>query len=199
MLALAASRVEPRERYGKDDESGLCLLGFLAFSDPPRADVRETLAALAALGVQVKIVTGDNRLVAAHLARAVGLPVERVLTGRELGELSDEALWHLAPQVAVFAEVDPNQKERVILAFKKTGHVVGYLGDGINDAPALHAADVGISVDEAVDVAKEAADFVLLDHGLDVAAARASRSAAARSRTRSSTSRSRRARTSGTC
>ena len=168
VLALAASDVEPRERYGKADESGLCLLGFLAFSDPPREDARETLAALAALGVQVKIVTGDNRLVAAHLARAVGLPVDRVITGRDLGELRDEALWHLAPQVAVFAEVDPNQKERVILALKKTGHVVGFLGDGINDAPALHAADVGISVDEAVDVAKEAADFVLLEHGLGV-------------------------------
>ena len=168
VLALAASEVAPRERYGKADEAGLCLLGFLAFSDPPRKDVRETLAALAALGVQVKIVTGDNHLVAAHLARAVGLPSERVLTGRDLGELRDEALWHLAPQIAVFAEVDPNQKERVILALKKTGHVVGFLGDGINDAPALHAADVGISVDEAVDVAKEAADFVLLEHSLDV-------------------------------
>ena len=168
VLALAASDVAERERYGKYDEAGLCLFGFLAFSDPPREDARAALAALAALGVQVKIVTGDNHLVAAHLARAVGLPADRVLTGRDLGELRDEALWHLAPQVAVFAEVDPNQKERVILALKKTGHVVGFLGDGINDAPALHAADVGISVDEAVDVAKEAADFVLLEHSLDV-------------------------------
>jgi Mg2+-importing ATPase len=123
---------------------------------------------LAALGVRVKIVTGDNRYVAAHLAQAVGIASARVITGRELGQLRDEALWQSAPDIDVFAEVDPNQKERIILALKKTRHVVGFLGDGINDAPALHAADVGISVDEAVDVAKEAADFVLLERGIGV-------------------------------
>jgi Mg2+-importing ATPase len=116
----------------------------------------------------VKIITGDNRYVAAHLARAVGVHSPRVLTGRELNALRDEALWQCAPDVDLFAEVDPNQKERIILALKKTRHVVGFLGDGINDAPALHAADVGISVDEAVDVAKEAADFVLMERGIGV-------------------------------
>ncbi len=168
VIALATSEVAPKERYGKADEAALVLQGFLAFSDPPREGVRETVAALAALGVQVKIVTGDNHLVAVHLARTVGLPAERMLTGGDLGQLRDEALWQIAPQIGVFAEVDPNQKERVILALQKSGHVVGFLGDGINDAPALDAADVGISVDDAVDVAKEAADFVLLEHSLDV-------------------------------
>jgi Mg2+-importing ATPase len=168
VLAVAVGEPPERSRYTQADEQGLCLVGFLAFSDPPRADARETLAALGALGVRVKIITGDNRYVAAHLARAVGIAASRVITGRELNELRDEALWRTAPEVDLFAEVDPNQKERIILALKKTRHVVGFLGDGINDAPALHAADVGISVDEAVDVAKEAADFVLMKRGLGV-------------------------------
>jgi Mg2+-importing ATPase len=106
--------------------------------------------------------------VARHLAGAIGIGAPRTLTGRELNALRDEALWRIAPDVDLFAEVDPNQKERIILALKKTRHVVGFLGDGINDAPALHAADVGISVDEAVDVAKEAADLVLLERGIGV-------------------------------
>ena len=105
---------------------------------------------------------------ARHVAEAVKLPLKGVLTGRELNDLHDEALWHLAERTTLFAEVDPNQKERIILALQKTGHVVGYMGDGINDAPALHAADVGISVDTAVDVAKDAADFVLLKQDLDI-------------------------------
>gem|GEM_PF-1410004 len=104
----------------------------------------------------------------ATLAEAAGIKVKRIITGGELLAMKDEALWHLAPKVTLFAEVDPNQKERIIIALQKTGHVVGYLGDGINDAPALHAADVGISVDQAVDVAKEAADFVLMEHDLEV-------------------------------
>jgi Mg2+-importing ATPase len=106
--------------------------------------------------------------VARHVAEAVNLPLQGVLTGRELNNLRDEALWHLAERTTLFAEVDPNQKERIILALQKTRHVVGYMGDGINDAPALHAADVGISVDTAVDVAKEAADFVLLKKDLAI-------------------------------
>jgi Mg2+-importing ATPase len=116
----------------------------------------------------VKIITGDNHLVARHVAEAVGLPVENIISAREIGELRDEALWNIAERTTIFAEVDPNQKERIILALRKMGHVVGYMGDGINDAPALHSADVGISVEQAVDVAKEAADFVLLRHDLDV-------------------------------
>lgn len=152
----------------KAEEHGMTFVGFLLFFDPPEPGVQQTLAALHELGVQVKVITGDNRLVAQHVAEAVGIAVERVVTGSELAQMKDEALLNLAPRVALFAEVDPNQKERIILALQKTGHVVGFLGDGINDAPALHCADVGISVDNAVDVAKEAADFVLLKHDLDL-------------------------------
>ena len=139
--------------------------GFLLFFDPPKADVQQAIVDLAKRGVQLKIITGDNQKVARHVAEAVNLPVTGVLTGSELNDLRDEALWHAAERTTIFAEVDPNQKERIILALQKTGHVVGYMGDGINDAPALHAADVGISVDTAVDVAKDAADFVLLKTG----------------------------------
>ena len=118
--------------------------------------------------MQVKIITGDNRLVARHVAETVGLPIESILPASEMEELRDEALWNVAERTMIFAEVDPNQKERIILALRKMGHVVGYMGDGINDAPVLHAADIGISVEQAVDVAKEAADFVLLRRDLGV-------------------------------
>ena len=114
------------------------------------------------------MITGDNKLVARHTGQVVGLGDAKVLTGGELDDLRDEALWHAVEETTIFAEVDPNQKERIILALKKRGHVVGYMGDGINDAPSLHSADVGISVANAVDVAKEAADLVLLKQDLDV-------------------------------
>jgi Mg2+-importing ATPase len=168
VLGVATGRVAAKPRYTKADEAGLAFAGFLLFLDPPKAGIRESLAALAAAGARVKIVTGDSMLVAVHLAEAVGMPAEQRLSGKQLNDLPDEALWHLAERTDLFAEVDPNQKERIILALKRTGHVVGFLGDGINDAPALHAADVGISVDSAVDVAKQAADFVLLKRDLDV-------------------------------
>jgi Mg2+-importing ATPase len=118
--------------------------------------------------VQLKIITGDNQKVARHVAEAVKLPIAGLLTGSQLNDMRDEALWHSAEHTTIFAEVDPNQKERIILALRKAGHVVGYMGDGINDAPALHSADIGLSVDTAVDVAKEAADFVLLKQDLDI-------------------------------
>jgi Mg2+-importing ATPase len=153
---------------GRADEHDMTFAGFLLFFDPPKPDAQETIAALADLGVGLKIITGDNRLVALHTAEAIGLPPAGVLTGSEIGEMRDEALWQAAEKATLFAEVDPNQKERIILALQKMGHVVGYMGDGINDAPSLHAADVGISVEHAVDVAKEAADFVLLQQDLDV-------------------------------
>ncbi|MDX2006794.1 MAG: magnesium-translocating P-type ATPase [Meiothermus sp.] len=149
-------------------EQNLCFLGFLQFSDRPKAGIQNTIAGLKQLGVQLKIITGDNRTVTQHLARQVGLEADKVLSGAELNALSDEALWHQSQHTSLFVEVDPNQKERIILALQKMGFGVGYLGDGINDAPALHAADVGISVDQAVDVAKEAADLVLLEHDLEV-------------------------------
>jgi len=148
--------------YTRDDEKEMTFAGFLLFFDPPKPGVQETIADLAELGVGLKIITGDNHLVAVHTAQAVGLEVTGVLTGADLDNLHDEALWQAVERTNLFTEVDPNQKERIILAVQKRGHVVGYMGDGINDAPALHAADVGISVDTAVDVAKEAADFVLL-------------------------------------
>ena len=169
VLGVATRQLELRQAsYARADECGLCFAGFLLFMDPPKADVRQTLVDLAQRGVALKIITGDNRKVARHVAQAVGLPVEHTLTGHELDEMGDEALLHAAGLCTVFAEVDPNQKERIILALQKTGHVVGYMGDGINDALALHRADVGISVDTAVDVAKDAADFVLLHKDLAI-------------------------------
>jgi Mg2+-importing ATPase len=169
VLGVAVRDVPRQAVYTVDsDECDMIFTGFLLFFDPPKSDARETLAALAELGVQVKIITGDNRLVARHVAETVGLPVDSILPASEMEELRDEALWNVAERTTIFAEVDPNQKERIILALRKMGHVVGYMGDGINDAPALHTADIGISVEQAVDVAKEAADFVLLRHDLGV-------------------------------
>jgi P-type Mg2+ transporter len=169
VLGLAAKAMDGRPgSYSRDDERGLTFVGFLLFFDPPKADARQVTVDLAKRGVALKIITGDNSKVARHVAEAVNLPLQGVLTGSELNELRDDALWHLAERTTLFAEVDPNQKERIILALKKTSHVVGYMGDGINDAPALHAADVGISVDTAVDVAKDAADLVLLRKDLAI-------------------------------
>jgi len=169
VLGVAWRQVDARSGcYTRADESGLCFAGFLLFMDPPKADVRQTILDLAQRGVALKIITGDNRKVARHVAAAVNLPVITVMTGRELNDMGDEALMHAAARTTLFAEVDPNQKERIILALQKSGHVVGYMGDGINDALALHAADVGISVDTAVDVAKDAADFLLLRKDLGI-------------------------------
>jgi P-type Mg2+ transporter len=156
------------ESYSRADEKELSFAGFLLFFDPPKVDVQQVITDLAKRGVQIKIITGDNQKVARHVAEAVHLPLLGTLTGSQLNDLHDEALWHAAERTTLFAEVDPNQKERIILALQKTGHVVGYMGDGINDAPALYAADVGISVDTAVDVAKDAADFVLLKQDLGI-------------------------------
>ncbi len=160
--------VDGQQSFSRDDEHDLTFMGFLLFFDPPKPEVAQTIQELAALGVTLKIITGDNRLVAVHAAETIGMQVENMLTGGEMAHMPDEALWQVAERTNLFAEVDPNQKERIILALQKTSHVVGYMGDGVNDAPALHAADVGISVDTAVDVAKEAADFVLLEQSLTV-------------------------------
>jgi P-type Mg2+ transporter len=169
VLGLAVKTVDGQPKtYTRDDENSLNFAGFLLFFDPPKADVRQVIVDLAKRGVQLKIITGDNQKVARHVAEAVNLPLHGVLTGSQLNDLRDEALWNLAERTTLFAEVDPNQKERIILALQKTKHVVGYMGDGINDAPALHAADVGLSVDTAVDVAKDAADFVLLKKDLAI-------------------------------
>lgn len=168
VLGLATRTMPRQAAYARDDEQGMIFAGFLLFFDPPKEGVAETVTDLRQLGVRLKIITGDNKLVALHTAQSIGLAISGVLTGRELDEMRDEALWHAAEGTDLFAEVDPNQKERIILALKKMGHVVGYMGDGINDAPSLHAADIGVSVDSAVDVAKEAADFVLLKQDLAV-------------------------------
>lgn len=168
VLALATRDSAPRPDYTRDDETGMCFAGFLLFLDPPKAGARATLDALAARGVAIKIVTGDNRHVAAHVARSVGLDADAMLTGEQVAAMKQEALWHHVQRTVLFAEMDPQQKERIVRALQHGGRAVGYLGDGINDAPALHAADVGISVDGAVDVARDCADVVLLRPDLDV-------------------------------
>ncbi|HET7225670.1 MAG TPA: magnesium-translocating P-type ATPase [Candidatus Eisenbacteria bacterium] len=150
------------------DERELTFAGFAAFEDPPKAEAAAALAALAAGGVTVKIVTGDHELVAEHVCRELNMPVAGVVTGAELDGLDDAALAARVEQVTLFCRVTPPQKSRVIRALRARRHVVGYLGDGINDAPPLHEADVGISVDGAVDVARAAADLILLDHDLAV-------------------------------
>lgn len=168
VLAVATRRMAPQASYSRSDEKELEFEGFLTFLDQPKEGVADAIADLAKAGVTVKVITGDAKLVAVHVAHRVGLRADRVLTGAELDELHDEALWREAERTDVFAEVDPNQKERIILSLKKMGHVVGFLGDGVNDAPAMHAADTSLSVEQAVDVAREAADFVLLERDLQV-------------------------------
>jgi Mg2+-importing ATPase len=170
VLGIAYRDLQDTSRISKDDEREMTFLGFLAFSDPPKPHIAETIGSLERLGVSLKVITGDNALVAASVSRQVGKENPRIITGSDLREMSETALQARAPDTDVFAEVEPNQKERVILALKKSGNVVGFIGDGINDAPALHASDVSISVDGAVDVAKEAADIVLLEKDLGVLA-----------------------------
>lgn len=167
-LGIAYKNIGSESRISKDHESGMTFLGFLILFDPPKPNILETITRLRNLGVVLKIITGDNHLVAANVSQQMGLTNTKILTGPDLNHLSDSALLRKVGGVDVFAEIEPNQKERIILALKKAGNVVGYMGDGINDASALHAADVGISVESAVDVAKDAADIVLLEKGLDV-------------------------------
>ncbi len=150
------------------DESDLIFSGFATFLDPPKVSAGATIQAMAAAGIAVKVLTGDNELVTRHVFAEIGVPVTGVLTGDALTHLSDEALIGQVSRVNLFCRVNPQQKHRILLALKRLGHVVGFLGDGINDAPALHAADVGISVDGAADVARAAADLILLDHDLAV-------------------------------
>ena len=168
VLGIAYKNVGTGKIITKDDEVRMTFVGFLALFDPAKPKIAETIGELKHLGISLKVITGDNQLVARSISQQVGFPSPRVLTGPELHEMSDEALLMQVNGVDVFAEVEPNQKERIILALKKAGNVVGYLGDGINDASALHAADVGLSVDTAVDVAKESADIVLLEKDLGV-------------------------------
>jgi Mg2+-importing ATPase len=170
VLGVAVRDVSDDPVINKDDEQQMTFVGFLLLDDPPKAGALEAIAELRTLGVALKIITGDNRLVAGRMGRHMGVERPAVLTGEELRGLSDTALLQRVGEVDIFAETEPNQKERILTALRKAGNVVGYLGDGINDASALHAADVGISVEGAVDVAKEAADIVLLQRDLGVLA-----------------------------
>jgi Mg2+-importing ATPase len=170
VLAVAYVAVEPRGAYSASDERNLILAGFVTFADKPLPDAAETLAALRNYGVHVKIITGDSDLVCAHISTQVGLDTGRVVLGEEIDKMTDAALGVVAEQTTVFARASPAQKNRILMALKHRGHVVGFMGDGINDAPSLHAADVGISVASAVDVAREAADIILIEPGLAVLA-----------------------------
>jgi P-type Mg2+ transporter len=167
-LGIAYKKIGSGTLISKDDESGMTFSGFLTLYDPPKPNILETITGLRNLGISLKIITGDNHLVASYVSHQLGLKNTNVLTGSNLKNLSDNALMRVAGGIDVFAEIEPNQKERIIIALKKAGNVVGYMGDGINDASAIHSADVGISVESAVDVAKDAADIVLLEKGLDV-------------------------------
>ncbi len=169
-VVAVASRTLAADHLSKDDERDLSLEGFLCFTDPVKPDVKDSLARLARLGITVKIVTGDNGQVAAHLCREVGLDHGTVVTGQQLEKLDDAALVALLPTTTIFARVTPEQKSRIILAQRSLGSDVAFLGDGVNDAIALHRADVGISVDSAADVAKDAAAVVLLDKDLGILA-----------------------------
>lgn len=168
VLAVASRKVADQPAYSVRDEHDLVLAGFVTFRDPPLDDAAAAIADLRDDGVQVKILTGDNELVARHVCHEVGLDASRIVLGTEIDRMSDGALWHVAEEANVFARVSPAQKNRILTALKKRGHVVGFLGDGINDAPSLHAADVGISAAGAVDVAQAAAEVILQERSLRV-------------------------------
>jgi Mg2+-importing ATPase len=167
-LGIAYRNLPSESLITKADEKEMTFLGFLTLFDPPKANILDTITRLKNLGVSLKIITGDNHLVAASLSKKMGLSDTKIISGPDLRQMSDSALLRSVGATDVFAEIEPNQKERIIIAMRKAGNVVGYMGDGINDASALHAADVGISVDTAADVAKEAADIVLLEKDLGV-------------------------------
>jgi Mg2+-importing ATPase len=169
VIAVASKEMPPAQAaYSVVDEAGLTLLGFIAFLDPPKETAAAAIATLKTSGVQVKILTGDNDIVARKICHEVGLSVDRIVLGREIEALSPDEMATLAETTAVFAKVSPSQKAAIIDALHRKGHVVGFLGDGINDGPALKAADVGVSVDSAVDIAKETADIILLEKSLAV-------------------------------
>jgi Mg2+-importing ATPase len=167
-IGIAYKNLPSDSLIKKDDENDMTFLGFLTLFDPPKANIIDTITNLKKLGVSLKVITGDNHLVAASLSKKMGLENTKIITGPELYKMSDGALLRHVEAVDIFAEIEPNQKERIIIALRKAGNVVGYMGDGINDASALHAADVGISVDTAADVAKDAADIILLEKDLGV-------------------------------
>lgn len=168
VLGLATKRITDGKDFTKEEETGMTFLGFITLFDPPKKEIVQTIRELKQLGVSLKIITGDNALVAENLVKQIGFENPVVMTGSDMRRMSSDAFYRNAVDTHVFAEVEPNQKEKIILALKKAGHVVGFMGDGINDATALHAADIGISVNTAVDVAKEAAAVILLEPDLKV-------------------------------
>ncbi len=166
VLAIAYRDVERKAAYAKSDECSLVLRGYIAFFDPPKETTAPAIAALRERGVTVKVLTGDNELVSKKICHEVGIPTDHLLLGAQIEGMSDAELATVVEQTTLFARLAPTHKHRIILALQSKGHVVGFLGDGINDAPGLRAADVGISVDSAVDIAKESADLVLLEKSL---------------------------------
>lgn len=168
VLGVAVRSLPVKPAYGAADEKAADFAGFLLFSDPIRPDARHMLADLKARGVSVRMITGDSRFVAAHVAAGVGMPHARIVTGGEIAHLGSDALARLVARTHVFAEIDPAGKERIVAAYRQAGHVTGYIGDGINDATALRLADVGLSVDGATDVARDAADMILTSARLDI-------------------------------
>jgi Mg2+-importing ATPase len=152
--------------YGVADESGMVLLGYMAFLDPPKEDAAEAIRQLRGHGISIKVLTGDNDAVARKVCRDVGVKTDKILLGKDLAAMDDAQLDQAIEDCEVFAKLSPAQKERIVRALKAKGHVVGFMGDGINDAPALKVADIGVSVDNAVDVAKESADIILLEKSL---------------------------------
>lgn len=166
VLAVASREVPARQAYSTDDEDGLTLRGYVAFLDPPKETAGAALAALAAAGINVKVLTGDNELVSRTICRHVALPTAHTLLGPDIERMSEEELAGRVEETTLFARLSPAHKERIVNVLRAHGHTVGFLGDGINDAPALRAADVGISVDSAVDIARESADIILLEKNL---------------------------------
>jgi P-type Mg2+ transporter len=166
VLAIAYRDFDPRPVYGKDDETDLVLRGYVAFFDPPKDSAAPAIEALRQHGVSVKVLTGDNEAVSRKVCGDVGIPVGRVLLGSQVEEMSDSELEGAVEEATLYARLAPGHKQRVVNALQRRGHVVGFLGDGINDGPALRAADVGISVDSAADIAKESADLILLEKSL---------------------------------
>jgi Mg2+-importing ATPase len=168
LIAVAAKAIDKKSHYSIDDEKDLTLLGFLAFFDPPKLSAKAALAELSQHGIAIKILTGDNEIVAGKICGEVGLPVKKIILGKEVEKMSDEQLKKAVETAAVFSRMEPSHKVRVIRALQAVGHTVGFLGDGINDAPALKTADIGISVDNAADIAKESSDIILLEQSLTV-------------------------------
>jgi len=169
VVAVAAKQLPlKKETYSVSDENDLTLIGYIAFLDPPKDSTAPALKMLKERGVDVKVLTGDNELVTAKICREVGLPINNILLGQDIDQMDNIELSHAAETTTIFARLNPAHKERIVRILHDKGHVVGFMGDGINDAPALRAADIGISVDTAVDIAKEAADVILLEKSLMV-------------------------------